>query len=157
MDRSLIEQYAEGGTELGAAIRGLLREDLLAFPVPGTWSIQQIVLHVVDSDLIFSDRMKFVIAMDNPPLIGFDESRFASNLFYAEQSAEDAVALFELNRRNTARILRKLPDAAFARAGVHSERGPITLADLVQSAVNHLAHHMKFIVSKREKMGKLMW
>ena len=27
------------------AIAGLSRTDLLAFPVPGTWSIQQIVLH----------------------------------------------------------------------------------------------------------------
>ena len=41
-----------GGRRPGKAIQGLDRADLLAFPVPGTWSIQQIVLHMMDSDLI---------------------------------------------------------------------------------------------------------
>ena len=32
---------------------------MLAFPIPGTWSIQQIIMHLMDSDLIASDRMNF--------------------------------------------------------------------------------------------------
>jgi hypothetical protein len=48
-----------------------------AFPVPGTWSIQQIVLHMMDSDLIASDRMKRVIAEDRPTLIGYNETAFS--------------------------------------------------------------------------------
>src|SRR5947207_3326719 len=95
-DRSLIDEYEGGGEQLALAIRGLTREDLLALPAPdapkevGKWSIQQVVLHLMDSDLIAADRMKRVIAEDNPTLIGFDETRFAQNLFYEEQSAEDA-------------------------------------------------------------------
>src|SRR5437588_11077478 len=97
MDRSLIDQYENGGEKLRQASRGLTREDLLAVPVPGTWSIQQIVLHLMDSDLIAADRMKRVIAEDNPTLIGFDETKFAKNLHYEEQSAADAATIFDLN------------------------------------------------------------
>ena len=157
MDRSLIDQYAKGADDLGMAVRGLAPEDLSAYPVPGTWSIQEIVIHVADSDLVISDRMKRVIAEDNPQLIGFDESKFTKNLHYAGQSIEDAVSLFELNRRQMARVLAKLPDSAFARKGTHNERGPMTLEDLLRGAVNHLSHHLKFIVDKREKLGKIMW
>ena len=57
MDRSIIENYGRGGEKLTASIVGLSREELLAFPVPGTWSIQQIVIHLLDSDLISMDRM----------------------------------------------------------------------------------------------------
>jgi hypothetical protein len=157
MDRLLIDQYEKGGDDLRMAVRGLEREDLLAYPVPGTWSIQQIVIHLLDSDLILADRMKCVIAEDNPTLMAFDETRFVKNLFYDEQSVEDAVTIFELNRRNFARILRKLPDSAFDRIGNHSERGPLKLADILAGAVNHLKHHLKFLVDKREKLGKMMW
>jgi uncharacterized damage-inducible protein DinB len=157
MDRSLIDQYEKGGDDLRMAVRGLQRDDLLAYPVPGSWSIQEIVIHLVDSDLILADRMKRIIAEDNPTLIGFDETKFARNLHYNEQSADDAVTIFGLNRRNFARVLRKVPESAFDRIGTHNERGPLTLAAMLAMCVNHLKHHMEFIVSKREKLGKLMW
>lgn len=157
MDRSLIDQYEKGGDALRMAVRGLERQDLLAYPVPGTWSIQEIVIHLADSDLISADRMKRIIAEDNPTLIGFDETRFTKNLFYNEQSVEDAVTIFELNRRNFARVLKKLPDAAFDRVGTHNERGAVKLSAMLAGSVKHLKHHMEFIVSKREKLGKMMW
>jgi len=157
MDRKVIEDYEKGGDDLRMAVRGLTREDTLAFPVPGTWSIQQLVIHLLDSDLVMADRMKRVIAEDNPALLAFDENKWVKNLFYEEQSIEDAVTLFETNRRNLARVLKKLPDSAFDRVGVHNERGPLKLSDLVAFCVTHLKHHMKFLVDKREKMGKIMW
>ena len=47
---------------------------------------------------------------------------------------DDAVTILELNRRNVARILRKLPNAAFDRVGTHNERGTMKLSDLVSGA-----------------------
>ena len=68
MDRKLIDQYADGGDKLTEAIAGLSEEQMAAFPVPGTWSIQQIVLQLLDSDLIGAERMKRVTAEDDPLL-----------------------------------------------------------------------------------------
>ncbi len=70
MDRKVIEAYAAEAPELAKSIAGFSREQMLAFPVPGTWSIQQIVLHIVDTDLVIADRMKRVIAEDNPHAVG---------------------------------------------------------------------------------------
>jgi hypothetical protein len=62
MDPKLIEKFAGGGEQLSLAIRGLTRDDLLAVPAPdanvGKWSIQQVVIHCMDSDLIAVDRIK---------------------------------------------------------------------------------------------------
>jgi uncharacterized damage-inducible protein DinB len=154
MDKSLIDNYEQGSAKLRKAVAGLSAADAQAFPVPGTWSIQQIVIHLADSDLINSDRMKRIIAEDNPTLIGYDESKFTKNLHYHDQSIEDALTLFEINRRQTARILRKLPDSAFERKGTHNEAGEMNLAQWIQRTVNHLDHHLKFIVEKRAKLAK---
>ena len=157
MDPKIIEEFEKGGDDLRMAVRGLEREDLLAFPVPGTWSIQQIVIHLLDSELVHADRIKRIIAEDKPSLLAFDENQWVKNLRYEDQSVDDAVTIVELNRRNLARVLKKLPPDAFARTGIHTERGPLTLEKLVTETVAHLKHHIKFIVSKREKMGKMMW
>ncbi len=154
MDSELIDRYAAGATELGRSIAGLSREELTAFPVPGTWSIQQIVLHMMDSDLIASDRMKRVAAEDRPPtLIGYDESAFARGLFHQELDPQLACDIFEKNRRMTVEILRRLPPAAFDRKGHHNERGEVTLRDLVETYTDHLEHHLKFIRQKRELLA----
>jgi hypothetical protein len=157
MDRLLIElldSYTDHAHDLSKSIAGLTRDDLFAFPVPGTWSIQQIVMHLVDDDLIVADRMKRVIAEDNPLLIGFNETKYAARLHYHDQDAAIAADIFAKDRGLMSSLLRQLPDAEFQRTGIHSERGKVTLADLVKNAVDHLAHHLKFIHEKRRLLGK---
>lgn len=158
----LIEHYAHGGEKLSLAIRGLTREDMQIIPPPeqpklGKWTIQRVVVHLMDSDLIGADRMKRIIAEDNPTLIGYDETKFAAKLFYDEQSAEDAVKIVSLNRANFANVLRKLPEPAFTRPGTHNEKGRVTLAQQLRTYIDHLEHHLSFIHAKRAAMGKEMW
>jgi hypothetical protein len=161
MHEDLIHQYEAGGEKAGLAIRGLTREDLLCAPDPkadvGLWSIQQVVIHLMDSELVSIDRLKRMIAEDNPTLIGYDENKFVAGLFYDEQPADEAVALIDAARKMFARVLRKLPPAALARGGTHSERGPIAVGSYLQTVVDHLDHHIKFIHDKRAHMGKEMW
>jgi uncharacterized damage-inducible protein DinB len=154
MKYRLVEQYAAGADSLSEAIAGLSREELLAYPVPGTWSIQQIVLHLMDSDLISSDRMKRVIAEENPTLIGYDETAFACGLYYEALDAGMAADVFAKNRWLTAEILRRVSEEAFDRFGTHSERGRVTLTQLVRGMVDHLEHHLKFLREKRRLLGK---
>ena len=163
MDHELIEHYANGGEKLSLTIRGLTLGDMLWKPdeadaaTIGKWSIQQVVIHSVDSDLVCSGRLKRMIAEDNPTLIGYDENKFAAGLFYEDQSAEDAVTLLRFNRKLLATVLRKLPESAWSRTGTHNERGVITVGGYLKSTVDHLEHHISFIHKKRAKMGKEMW
>jgi hypothetical protein len=159
----LIEHYANGGEKLSMAIRGLTAEDMLWVPDDaeakqiGKWSIQQVVIHSVDSDLVCADRLKRMIAEENPTLIGYDENKFVANLFYDDQPVEKAVELLSLNRELLANVLRRLPDSAWSRRGTHNERGVLTVAGYLKSTVDHLEHHLSFIHKKRAKMGKEMW
>src|SRR5258705_7647685 len=113
MNQDLIEQWEHGGEKLALAIRGLTDEDLTCFPIPGKWSIQQVVIHLMDSDLIATDRMKRTIAEDKPTLIGYDETKFIQHLLPDEQSADDAVKIFDLNRKMFAKVLRRIPASAW--------------------------------------------
>jgi len=135
------------------AIQGLTPEQLNAHPVPGTWSIQQIVVHLLDSDLAATHRMRRIAAEDLPLLIAYDESRMAERLAYDRADPALVAKLFELNRRFTAQWLRTLPPPAFDREGIHNQVGKFSLARLVQMYTDHVDHHLKFLRDKRAKLG----
>jgi uncharacterized damage-inducible protein DinB len=154
MDRTLIETYAAGGAKLRKAVEGLTREDFLAKPGPGDWSIQELVIHLTDSEYIAIDRMKRMLAENGPALLYADETAYVQALHSDEQSIDDAVLLFDVGRRQFARVLRKLPDAAFERHGNHSRKGRVTVGEMVGSYIQHLDYHLGFLYEKRKRLGK---
>ncbi|MHC5539204.1 DinB family protein [Singulisphaera rosea] len=150
---SVIDRYAEGAPLLLYAISGLTREHELARPGPGEWSIAELVGHLLDSDLVYGDRMKRVIAEEDPILYAYDENAWINRLNSQSLPVEEAAHLFAANRRWMTRILRQCSDSDFARSGNHTETGRKTLADLVAGAIGHLDHHLRFHYTKRANLG----
>ncbi|MEK6676879.1 MAG: DinB family protein [Planctomycetota bacterium] len=154
-DAEVIARYREGAGVPGAAIHGLTQEQLVSHPVPGTWSIQQIVVHLADADLVSSYRMKRIIAEDCPKLDVYDEIAFSEKLFYEDLDPNLACEMFRMNRLQMSRILGLLPPAAYSRVAVHPEIGEKPLSFFVRVYVHHLEHHMRFLRQKRDMiLGK---
>jgi hypothetical protein len=149
----LIQRYAAGPAVLAYAVSGLSREQELARPGPGLWSVAELVAHLVDSDTVGVDRMKRVIAEENPTLLAYDENAWIARLGAQEMPVEEAVNLFAATRHWMTRILRRCPLADFSRAGMHSEAGRQTLAELVVKYTSHLDYHLKFLYGKRANLG----
>jgi hypothetical protein len=150
---SLIDIYLAGVGQLRDAVKGMNREQLLARPIPGKWSTLEVVCHLADFDPILADRMKRIIALDKPPLIGADENRFAATLAYHDRDAEEEISIIAATRSQMAKILRKQDDAVLSRVGVHNERGELTLERMLTTTINHVPHHVKFIREKCQALG----
>lgn len=149
MNRQRLDDYEKGGSELLAAYRGLTKDQLLAVPIPGTWSLQQIAIHMLESDLIATDRMKRIASMDRPLLIGYDENAFSKLPGVNDIDAQEACQLFASNRKMTAIMLRQLPEEAFSRFGIHNESGKVTLAEMIEKYIEHLNSHMVHVHKKK--------
>ena len=150
---ALTEAYLEGPVKLRRAVTDLTSEQLLARPVPGQWSTMEVVCHLVDSEQAWCHRMKRVIPEEKPLLIGYDESRFAGALAYHDRDLEQELSLLEGMRQQMVRIFRTLPEAAWSFSGVHSERGLMSLEDLLRAEAEHIPHHLNFIFENREALG----
>jgi hypothetical protein len=149
----MIEEYLAGIATVRQAVAGMSREQILARPVAGKWSTLEVVCHLADFEPIFADRMKRVIAEDRPSLLGADEKHFAATLAYQSRDLEEELTLIEQTRRQMARILGTLRPEVLTRVGVHNERGPLTLEQLLKGATGHLLHHVRFIGDKRRALG----
>ena len=150
---TLINDYLDGLQMLRAAVAGMTHEQLVARPVPGKWSTLEVVCHLADFEIVFADRIKRVIAENEPTLFGGDPTVFAARLAYHERNLDEELLLIALIRQQVARILRTLRPEDFQRRGIHSESGPMTLEALVQRITGHIPHHVRFIEEKRKALG----
>jgi len=149
---ALIEQYLTGPNLLRRAVAGMTREQLLAKPIPGKWSTLEVVCHIADYEPIYADRMKRVIALEEPELLQGDPGRFAAQLAYDQRDVEEELALIELTRQQMARILRARQPENFQRRGTHSRDGALTLENLIERVTAHIPHHVRFIEEKRRAL-----
>ena len=47
----LISAYEQGTLELRSAVAGMTGEQILARPIPGKWSTQEVVSHLADTEI----------------------------------------------------------------------------------------------------------
>lgn len=149
----LIERYSGGARTLREAVAGMSRDQVLARPIAGKWSSLEVVAHLADFEVIGVDRLTAAIAESDPPIPGRDEQKYAARLAYHERDLEEELQLVELCRKHVTRILDTLKEADLARKAIHSEAGPLTLAQLIERNIRHIAHHVKFIHEKRQALG----
>ncbi len=149
---ALIEQYLAGPDLLRRAVAWMTKDQLLARPIPGKWSTQEVVCHLADYEPIYADRMKRVIALNEPELLKGDPGLFAARLAYDQRDVREELALIELVRRQMTRILRSLKPEDFQRKGGHSRDGALTLEELLKRITGHIPHHVQFIEEKKRAL-----
>jgi uncharacterized damage-inducible protein DinB len=150
----LLAAYEQGIAELIASVAGMTPAQLVARPIASKWSTQEVVSHLADTEIYYTDRIERTIALERPLLIGVDERPYPARLNYQAFDLAEQLGLFAALRRHAARILRMQAPEAWQRSAIHSETGLVTLRQLVIQAVRHVSHHLPFIAEKRVALGK---
>lgn len=145
---TLLNAYKEGPSILRAAVEKAEPSEFDLIPVPGKWSIRQVVCHISDFEPVYADRFKRVLVEDNPTIFGGDPDAYAAGLAYGQRSVESELAYIEATREHMLPILQQCDIEQYQRTGVHSEDGPMTLETLINRIVGHIPHHVKFIEEK---------
>lgn len=145
----LISRYEQGPKLLREAVSGLSPSLLNRPAAPGQWSILQNVCHIADFELVYADRLKRVIAENEPTLFGGDPDVFAERLAYSHRDLDEELDVISAVRRQVVRILMTLKPADFDRVGHHSADGPLSLKRLLERIAGHIPHHVRFIEQKK--------
>jgi DinB family protein len=145
----LLERFRRGAELVAVSITGAAGSELDYAPEPGKWSIRQIVAHLADAEIVGTMRMRRVIAEDDPKLEAFDQNAWAANLDYARRKTSQTLETFRRMRGENYELLKELPEAAFERAGIHSERGRLTLKQLLQGYAEHAENHAAQMRARR--------
>ena len=148
-----IDSYAAGPRLLRQAVAETPASGWNLAPVPGRWSIKQVVCHLADAEIAYADRMKRVIAEDCPTFFELDPNVLLPSLHCEARPWEKELTLIESVRIHMLPILRCCTPDDFRRAGVHSTEGSMTLLVLLERITQHIPHHLVFIEEKLRAMG----
>lgn len=125
--------------------RGLDDSTLRRPEAAAKWSVIEVVQHLADSDLVFSYRLKMMLTEDRPPLLGYDQDRWAGELRYREMPFELALDQLRSMRSVNLHLLRRLSPTQLERGGRHSERGPESAGFLLKLMGAHDLVHRRQI------------
>ena len=128
-----------------AALDQLGPADVRRPEAPGKWSVNEVLQHMADSELVFGWRIRLLLAHDRPAITGYDQDRWAERLRYAEGDPRDAMERFTVLRRANLRLLERASPEDLKRVGVHAERGEETLAHVIRLYAGHDLLHVRQI------------
>ena len=111
-------------------------------PEPREWSVIECIGHLVDSELIASARMRWILVEDEPDIVGYDQDRWVDGLRHREDDAEDLISLFGALRDANLRLWAATPVVARERFGRHRERGPESYGLIVRLGAGHDRFHI---------------
>ena len=83
--RKAIGRYAAGPARLRAALRRVPRAALHWRPAPGEWSAHEVIHHCADSESNAHLRLRYLLAEQDPLIVGYDQAEWARALEYARR------------------------------------------------------------------------
>jgi DinB superfamily len=128
-----------------AAVRALVAEagpDLRTRPEPGEWSVLECVSHLVDGELVVAGRYRWILAHDEPDIVGYDQALWVDRLRHNEDDVEELLAVFEALRAANIGLWARLSPRDRARVGIHRERGPESIDLTFRLAGGHDRVHL---------------
>lgn len=124
-------------------------------PQPGattgeeSWTTNEIFGHLCDAARYWGARMRRAVYEDSPRLDAFDQDMLVRLAAYYYIPAETLAQEFRLISASNVALLRGLRPEQWERVGVHSERGPITVRQMVEIEARHESDHVRMLAEGR--------
>jgi hypothetical protein len=117
-------------------------------PVPGEWSANECVGHLIEAERRgFAGRIRHILSVsaDRPPvhLDGWDPPAVAAARRDDLRSGSDLAAEFDSLRADSLELLRGLRASDLERAGDHPEVGLLRVDELLGEWVHHDRNHVR--------------
>lgn len=148
---SLLKQYRQGHSLILKAIQGLSEQQMKTIAETGRWTIHENVIHIVDADLVYSERIKRIIAEEEAVLLPFDQDLWTQRLDYHQRDLATYLELFRLIRLTTADLLDTMGEENLGKNGI-KDGSAVTVKQLVETLVNHVQVHVKAIERIRKQL-----
>jgi uncharacterized damage-inducible protein DinB len=128
--------------KLAGLIRGLSRKQLTRKPAPGKWSINEIMAHLADAEIVVAWRLRHILGNNGDAIQAYDQNVWAETFDYAHRDAKESLEFFQVMRARNLAMLKALPKALWENYGMHQERGKESIAHIVRIYAGHDLNHL---------------
>lgn len=119
----------------------------------GGWTPRQVIHHLADSHMNAFIRMRLILTEDHPTVRPYDQDAWSLLFDSTTLPIEPSLTILTGLHERWIRLLRSIPDDAYARTALHPEIGEVTLDALLAIYGKHGTTHCEQIRGLRERMG----
>ena len=127
-----------------ALYSSLTREQLVFRYAPGKWSIAELLVHVMDTERIFSYRALRFARLDDTPLPGFDENILVQNSRADQRPLEALLDEYNASRQASIALYSGFDTAALDAYGIANGTTQSVRA-IGFAQCGHERHHLRII------------
>jgi hypothetical protein len=151
--RDFLALQAAAPAKLVSLVAELSAEQLAQRPRPAKWSIQEIVAHLADDELVGAYRLRMILSSPGTELQAFDQDVWARTGRYHATNVSAALELFRMLREWNLVLLHSLRTEEWDEFGVHAERGVESIRDIAMYYAGHDINHFEQIDAIRRSYG----
>ncbi|MEM6690970.1 MAG: DinB family protein [Planctomycetota bacterium] len=111
-----------------------------------SWTIRQVMAHVIESERVFAFRLQHAAAGDKKPLPGFDQDEYAEARYGLGPFSNLITELAHLRKATLMMLARIKPKCWNQR--ITADSAEITLRGLAWVLAGHLHHHFEIIENR---------
>lgn len=137
-----LETLQEFPDTLAGLVLQLTDDELFTEYLPGEWTVNQIVQHLVDAHMQGFFRFKMVLTSEKPNFQIYPQDEFAKTPEYDLIAIDEALEAISLLHDRWTLMLGNLEESDWARKGVHPVRGEMSVDDLAEMYANHCTVHL---------------
>lgn len=143
--RDPLKMQAAAPQKLERLLKGLRASQARKRPALTKWSINEIVAHLADTELVVGFRLRMILGEPGVPIQAFDQDEWVKALHYEKRDLRQSCAQFRAFREANLALLKALAPEQWKHHGLHAERGEETIETIVHMIAGHDINHMKQI------------
>ncbi|MCC6507542.1 MAG: DinB family protein [Pirellulaceae bacterium] len=143
-DGNIVEQLRDQVAEIEALFRPISEEVAQQIHPPYTWTIKQVMGHLIDTERIFADRLHKFAMGETQAQPGMDQDVYVASADYGSVTLSALVDELVHCRRANSLLVQRLTEEAWNRRGTASGHA-VTVRALAWMLVGHVIHHAQIV------------
>jgi len=153
MTKVNFEAFLNTHGQLLTAIDGLSEEQTTWKPKPESWSVLEVLTHLVDHSIVISFRIRDILAGTEARLPAFNQDAWVSGQYANAGKVSDVLQAFHALLLYNSLLLSRLDTADLEKTGVNAKGETVSIKDIVEGFTNHVQRHMGQIDRIKQAAG----
>jgi len=144
---TLVDILNADRAELNALFENLTDRDAVYRYAPGKWSIKEILVHCMDTEVIFNARALMFARGEKQSIPGYDHESYVKNSRADEKPLDELSQSWNLLRKNTLNMFGGFNETELTRIG-YANGNKMSVRSLIYIIPGHVLHHLGVIREK---------
>jgi hypothetical protein len=140
-----LEVLVATASKLEHLINGSSAAELQKRPTPEKWSVNEIVAHLADGEIVLGFRVRLILGSPGAPIVACDQDQWVISGHYEKRDPLKSLELFRIVREANLVLLQSLEPEQLKLFGMHSERGRESIEHIVRMTAGHDINHLQQI------------